>query len=105
MTEGPKAEVARTFLGPSGACLGSTSGFRRRHGYGFNKNQCVVVGGLNGEMIWYGDIDLARSDRKLQRLANTLGERVELYSESWCWSGAIRSMVLRNEVYEPEDST
>ncbi len=73
-------EIIEKHLGPSGSCLGSGTLFRAREGYHFMKNQWVVV---DGEGLWYGDVDLPRQQEAILAAAVELDRPVELWPGAW----------------------
>lgn len=70
--------VAERILGWSGALITPSKSAYRAHHPRFVANANVIVGTTKA---WYGDLDLDRSDRDLQALANETHETVHVLHE------------------------
>lgn len=84
MTREEVGQIAKTHLGWPGAMIsGSKSGYHREHPNNiavFNAN--LIVEGIG--KVWYGDLDVTKSESKLKKLAKELGKRIYVLREMDC---------------------
>lgn len=86
-----KIDAAREILGYMGKMLSaSKTDYSKKHSKStvfFNGN----VYDSDGQKIWYGDIDLTRENKKIERLAKVLGESIYVTAEQpFRWSAQTR---------------